>query len=233
MGGANLFFDSDDHVFNLLGFAVEFSKIGLQHLVGLLHGLEGGQSVSSLERDQPVSILGLGSSCVVQTVLHLEENEHVPEVLFAFQIVDVLQVHCVVVVALHLFEVVVQDELHPNLADLAVNRAGVRRIALLLVEIAKVIVAGAHQGGLGLLELREQVDAFSQLLQRFLIVALSRKEKSPEVHLKVGPVTVDLIVIDESIFVFRVGTALVIIVTGVLEQVPVCGNQEFFSLLES
>ena len=146
MCGANLFFNSDDHVFNLLGFAVELSKIGLQHLMGLLHGLEGSQSVSSLKSDQTISILGLSSCCIVQTILHLKEDEHVSEVLFAFQIVDVLQVHCVIVVALHFFEVLVQDELYPNLADLAVNSTRIWCVSLLLVEISEVIVAGTHVG---------------------------------------------------------------------------------------
>jgi len=78
-----------------------------------------------------------------------------------------------------------------------------------------------------------KVDAFGQFLQSFLIVALSSKEKSSEVYLKVGLVTLDFVVIDKRVFVFRIGTTFVILVTGELEQVPVSGDEELLSLLET
>ena len=107
MGSADLLLNAQDDIFDLLGFPIELTKVCLEHLVSLLHGLESGESVACLESDKSISILGLGSCSVMESILHLEEDEHVSDMLFSLEVVDVFEIHGVIVVALHFFEVLV------------------------------------------------------------------------------------------------------------------------------
>jgi len=180
--------------------------------VSLFHGFESGESIACLKSDKSISILGLGSCSVMKSILHLEEDEHVSEMLFSLQVVDVLEIHGVIVVALHLIEVFVQDELHPNLTDFAICSPRIWCISLRFVEVAKVVVAAAHVGGLGPVEKTLKINSSSQFFECFFVVSLPCQEKSSEVYLQVGSVTLDLRLRNKRIFILRISTTFIIFV---------------------
>ena len=141
--GLDLLLDSLHDVLHFLGLPVVLAQVVGEHAVGLRHGVESAHAVSSLETDQAPGVLRLGGGGVVQAELHFEEHEHAAQVLVAFHVDHVLQVACVRVVALHFFEVFVQDELHPDLTDFRKNRFRLRDLSFFLKEFSKIIIAGA------------------------------------------------------------------------------------------
>jgi hypothetical protein len=155
-------------------------------------------------------------------------------VLLSLHVNNVLQVHVVICVSLHVFEVFVQDEFNPDLTDFLVNSTGSSDISFFLVVLSKVEVAGAKFGGLRPVHFALPVNSFSQIFEGILVRAtsLSGQEESSESDLEVSLVTFEFRVGHEVTFVLRV-SSLVVLIRGEFQQIPESSDQEFFSFLEA
>ena len=135
--------DSLDNRLNLLGLAVKLSKNVRKCHVRLAHVVQSLISVLILEEDEGECEFAFCGLDVTLTELDLEEVKNDTEVLLSFFVV--VSIYCCVGVVLDgTSEVLLNDELAPDLHDLLVKVLGIDDLAFLLEDFAHVVVAAAE-----------------------------------------------------------------------------------------
>jgi len=132
----------EKHVLNFFGLFVKLTEIIRVNGVGSLDRLVTLHVVADLEGDEAVGELALSGDAVVLSELHLEENQHVAQMLVGLLVVNVVDLHAGVFV--HLVEVVFENEFTPDLNDLAKECLSLLKLVFFLEQFAHVEIAGAH-----------------------------------------------------------------------------------------
>lgn len=136
-------FDSLDNSLNLLGLAVELSENVRECHVCLAHVIQGLISVLILEEDEGEGEFAFSGLDVTLAELDLEEVKNDTEMLLGFFVV--VSIYCCVGVVLDgTSEVLLNDELAPDLHDLLVEVLGIDDLAFLLENLTHVVVAAAQ-----------------------------------------------------------------------------------------
>jgi hypothetical protein len=137
-------FDSNEVLLYLFGFLVVFAQVVRVDHVRLLHSLEAYHIISDFKRNESVRKQALSSDSLVGPILHLEEVEHVAQVLVSLLVIN--RVNQRILPVLPRLHIVLQNELLPNGNDLAEVRLRVvvKRLALLAESLAHVVITRAH-----------------------------------------------------------------------------------------
>jgi hypothetical protein len=135
--------DSLDNSLNLLGLAVKLSKNVRECHVCLAHVIQSLISVLILEEDECECEFAFSGLDVTLAELDLEEVKNDTEVLLGFLVV--VSIYCCVGVVLDgASEVLLNDELAPDLDDLLVEVLGIDDLAFLLEDFTHVVIAAAE-----------------------------------------------------------------------------------------
>jgi hypothetical protein len=134
--------DSLDNSFNLLGLAVQLSENVCECHVRLAHVIQSLISVLILEEDECECEFAFSGLDVTLAELDLEEVKNDTEVLLGFLIV--VSIYCCVGVVLDgASEVLLNDELAPDLDYLLIEILSLLYLTLLFEDLSHIEVAAA------------------------------------------------------------------------------------------
>jgi len=125
-------------IFYFLCLVVELAQVVCEDLVSQLDRIQTLHIVTNLQRHQSKGEVALSRHSVMLTEFHLEEVQHVAQVLVSLLVVNWLDLR--VGVLLHLVEILIQDELVPNLNDLREERLCLLNLTFFFEKLAHVIV---------------------------------------------------------------------------------------------
>ena len=217
-------FDPLNYRLDLLCLPVELAEDICECYVCLAHVIYCLIPVLVLEQYQCERELALGCLHVTLPVLDLEKVQYDPQVLLCLLVVVPVDGRVGVVLDHGGAQVLLDDELAPDLDDLLVEVLRIDYLALLLEDLAHVEVGAAKVDGLGPVELGLELDRVGELVEGLLGgVGFGRsgvlvQEEFPEGLVQDSTITFDFVLGDQGVFLTALTiTSLVILVRGVLK----------------